>query len=231
MTIIEKLGLRPDETVRAVIRRHWIYSLRPIAVALLICFTALFLMYPLVSRGPIGASVFAALLLVAALYGTREWVTWYRTIVVFTSERVIDVDQKGYFSRLVSEAPLDRIQDVSYGTQGVLQTVFGVGSITVRTVQNALTIGITWVRNPEEISTLLQDLIRERTGATVAAHREKQLSGAQKRAVLDDVLHAEELDAYADYRIDDLIAEYTETFGEDRLKKLLVDELDREDEA
>ncbi len=230
MKQLEKLGLRPGEAVRAVVRRHWIHSLRAVTVAVLICFVALFFMYALVSRGPIGASIFAALLISAALYGSREWISWYRTIVVLTTERVIDVDQRGFFSRLVSEAPLDRIQDVSYGTHGILQTAFGVGSITIKTAQNALTLGITWVKEPERISTVLQDLIRERTGLSVAAHSDKKLNSTQKQALMHDVLHAEELDAYAEYHLDDLIAEYTDTYGEDRLKKLLVDALEESDE-
>ncbi len=227
---IKRIPFRSDEQIRAVVRRHGSLLARPIVITSVLLLADLFFMYPLISRGPIGASVFAAVIATAFIYGTREAVIWYYTVAVITTERVIDIDRKGYFNRIVSEAPVESITDVSYGTRGVRQTVWGVGTITLKTAHNAITLALTDIQDPERISALVQELIRVKTGRSVNVHREKKTSPEQKRQLISDIMESEALDQYADYDLDELIAEYSEVFGEDSLKKLLVDALDAHDD-
>lgn len=55
---------------------------------------------------------------------------------ILTSERIINVDQRGFFSRRITEAELDRIQDVSTHIRGVFPTMFGYGNVIIRTASN-----------------------------------------------------------------------------------------------
>jgi hypothetical protein len=56
-------------------------------------------------------------------YFLDEWIV--------TNERVIDVNQKSFWSREVSSLFLDRVQDVDVDITGFFQTLFGFGTVTV----------------------------------------------------------------------------------------------------
>lgn len=58
---------------------------------------------------------------------------YFLSIQLVTSERIIDIDQKGIFSREVNALPLGNIEDVSYKQAGFLGTVFNYGDVIVQT--------------------------------------------------------------------------------------------------
>lgn len=61
------------------------------------------------------------------------WLDYYLDIWILTDQRIIDVEQVGLFSRVVSEVDLEKIQDVTSEVHGVLPTIFGFGDIHVQT--------------------------------------------------------------------------------------------------
>jgi uncharacterized membrane protein YdbT with pleckstrin-like domain len=67
------------------------------------------------------------------LYSFMIWIDYYFDIWVITSERIINVEQKGLFSREVSELRYSKIQDVTMEVNGFLPTVLNYGDIRVQT--------------------------------------------------------------------------------------------------
>jgi len=61
------------------------------------------------------------------------WLDYYLDIWIVTDQRIIDVEQVGLFSRVVSEVDLEKIQDVTSEVHGVLATMFGFGDIHIQT--------------------------------------------------------------------------------------------------
>lgn len=61
------------------------------------------------------------------------WLDYYLDIWIITDQRVIDVEQVGLFSRVVSEVDLEKIQDVTSEVHGALSTIFGFGDIYIQT--------------------------------------------------------------------------------------------------
>lgn len=61
------------------------------------------------------------------------WLDYYFDIWILTDQRIIDVEQVGLFSRVVSEVDLEKIQDVTSEVHGILSTIFGFGDIHVQT--------------------------------------------------------------------------------------------------
>ncbi len=61
------------------------------------------------------------------------WVLYYLNIQVITDLRIVDVDQEGLFSHVVSELHIDKIEDVTSKVSGVLGTIFDYGMIFVQT--------------------------------------------------------------------------------------------------
>lgn len=63
------------------------------------------------------------------------WIGWYYSICVVTSQRFIQISQKGIFkSRSVNDISLGRILSVNYEINGMLQTLLGFGTIIIQTL-------------------------------------------------------------------------------------------------
>ena len=61
------------------------------------------------------------------------WVDYYLDVWIITNERLLDIEQIGFFNRVVSELDLKRIQDITSRVYGMLPTMFGFGNIQIQT--------------------------------------------------------------------------------------------------
>ena len=121
-----------EEIVLQLHRSGWIFA--PVIFKAIIFgilpLLALIRLFPESSVVPI----VAYLVIIAGLsYIFFEWFNWYRDLFVLTNERLITIDQKSFFHRLVSETTLDTVIDVTYETKGVAQSSFGFGSVIIST--------------------------------------------------------------------------------------------------
>ncbi|MCX6745487.1 MAG: PH domain-containing protein [Candidatus Parcubacteria bacterium] len=223
----KKINQRPDEEILAVLHCHPIIYLKQIIVTAVLILVTFFLMFALLSRGPLGVALFLALLLMGIFYGGREFYLWYFNACIITNQRVIDIDQKGFFNKTVSEIPFDKILDISYSVKGFWQTILKLGTIKIQAAAAGFLIEN--IKEVGKINQLLIDLIRKQTGKKIEVKEVEQLTDKQKEKLTDDFLNQEELAQYAEYNLAELIEEYKETFGDLSLKKLLVEELEKSD--
>ena len=61
------------------------------------------------------------------------WVDYYLDIWIVTNQRLLDIEQIGFFNRVVSELDLKRIQDITSRVHGLFPTMFGFGNIHIQT--------------------------------------------------------------------------------------------------
>ena len=57
---------------------------------------------------------------------------YYLSVQVVTTERVIDIDQRGLFNREVNEVSLEKIEDVSYKQKTFLSLLFNYGNVILQ---------------------------------------------------------------------------------------------------
>jgi|SRR3989344_5112570 len=69
---------------------------------------------------------------------------------IVTNKRIIDVEQFSLFHRNITSFRLDRIQDVSVETAGVLATFFGFGTIHVQTAGEENDLLLTLAHSPDK---------------------------------------------------------------------------------
>lgn len=94
---------------------------------------------------------------------------YFLSIQIVTSERIIDVDQKGLFNREVNALSLNNIQDVNYKKSGFWGTLLNFGNVIVQTagVAGDSTVGkvsgfvFENVPNPSYISTQVMALCQK----------------------------------------------------------------------
>ena len=86
---------------------------------------------------------------------------WFFDVCVVTDQRIIDIDQQGFFHQKVSEAGLSKVQDVIYEIRGFIQTFFNFGDVTVYTAGNDEGFTFENVHEPQKVHQKLLAIIEE----------------------------------------------------------------------
>jgi cellulose synthase/poly-beta-1,6-N-acetylglucosamine synthase-like glycosyltransferase len=82
----------------------------------------------------------------------------YLNVQIITNVRLVDIDQVGLFSHVISELHLENIEDVTSQVNGVFGTLFNYGDVFVQTAGTQENFEFTNVPNPAAIEKLLLDL-------------------------------------------------------------------------
>lgn len=134
--------LRDNEKVLMTLHKHW-WELGGAALAFLV-FIALpplilsFLPFLVGSLDTpelesIVNFVLALYLMVLFVFLFHFWMDYYLDMWIITTERLIDIEQRGLFSREVAEIPLHQIQDVTIEIHGIVETFLKFGTIKIQT--------------------------------------------------------------------------------------------------
>ncbi len=159
-------NVKEGEEVIALVRRTPAVTIGPITLSVVLIIAPFFLLYPLLKLGPVGGIILMVSILVGAFYGFRTlWVQQLNAFIL-TNDRIVDVDQRGLFHRIVSETTYDKVQDVSYAMHGIAQTIGRYGSVLVQTAGTTANLEITGIRSPQKVHELILKLQRESTSSS-----------------------------------------------------------------
>jgi hypothetical protein len=188
MNVAKIIKLKDHEQVLAVVRNHPLTYAGHWVLAFLFVAAAFFLMLPLFAAGWRGLAGFALLNVIGLYIAARTFVAWHWNAFIVTSVRVVDVGQKGFFDRTVSEATYDNVQNVSYAVQGVVGTVFRLGSVEVQTSSNSTTLQLKNAPNPKDVHHLITEAIAKHKGkpGAPASRTEKVSTLLESASELDD---------------------------------------------
>ncbi|MFA5135600.1 MAG: PH domain-containing protein [Patescibacteria group bacterium] len=120
-----------------------------------------FFLYPLFRWGTSGILIFIGALIVGGFILLRVFVIYSFNVFVITDERIIDIDQRGFFDRTVSETTYDKIQDVSFRIKGIAQTLFKYGHVVIQTAGTQANIELHGVKEPERVQQTIIQIQRE----------------------------------------------------------------------
>jgi len=83
------------------------------------------------------------------------WTDYYLDALVITDHRVINIEQKGLFSRETSSLHLDKIQDVTIDISGILPTFLSFGNMRIQTAGEMEEFVIHSIREPEKLKSII----------------------------------------------------------------------------
>jgi hypothetical protein len=109
--------------------------------------------YPLIV---IGASSYY---LFIWLFFFFSFIDYYLDVWVITNERIIDVQQRGFFSRIISEQKLFRIQDVTSEVHGIIPTLLRYGEVHVQTAGTKQRFLFHQVPDPDKVRDIIIKLV------------------------------------------------------------------------
>lgn len=151
----------PDEKVILVLRQHPIVNVRWIIIGFLMLIAPIALSsFPLLASLPSRFQFISILIwyLVTMAFIIENFFYWYFNVDLITTERVVDVDLENLIYKQVSDANLDKIQDVSYKMGGAIRTLFNYGDVVIQTASEVPNFDFLAVPNPDKVTKLLQDL-------------------------------------------------------------------------
>lgn len=221
----KKFNPSEDEEILLVINEAVSAHFAKIIIGLVLLVVPFFFMFYLTSQGPIGVSVFSALVIISIIFMSREYYIWSNTIFLITNQRIIDINQNGLLHRTVSEIGHAKIQDISYQSRGLMQLMLGTGTIKIKTSVPDLSLAMFNVPQVKNYCALINE--------AASSHQESHVgqTSAMKKENFDDFLNQEELEKYDDLNLKELIEEYVSAYSRNRLKKLLYDEIHQKDEV
>ncbi|MBU1032925.1 MAG: PH domain-containing protein [Patescibacteria group bacterium] len=156
--IEDVLQLKDIEETRSLVRHHPLTLFPSLGLATLLIVVPFFFIFPLFSWGVPGMLVFLAAVIVGVVMALRIFLLWNSNVLIVTSLRLVEVDQRGVFSRFVTEIPLSLVRDISYVKKGFKERVFHMGTITIKHGEEPLILEVTRVAHPERIMMLINDL-------------------------------------------------------------------------
>lgn len=151
---MEILGQKENEKVIKILHQHPAVLVRSYFKILLIILIPVYIL--VFTQIPILLLISFAILVVSLCFAFYLWVNWYRDIYAITSERLINIEQKGFFTKKVSEISLDKIQDTYYSISGPLATLFHFGTVEIIS-SSSLKLEFSNVKNPQKVQ---QEIIK-----------------------------------------------------------------------
>ncbi len=96
-----------------------------------------------------------------------QFLHWFFNIYIVTDRRIIDIDFVNLLYKEFSEAPISRIQDLSYQTKGVLGTMFNYGNVLIQTAGEVPNFVFESVPKPSAVVDVISDLLHATKGKDV----------------------------------------------------------------
>ena len=155
-----------DEEVLLVFRKHPVVMRKGLVIASLALLVGplytLILTYVHPNSAPtmtfFGLSFLFSLILSIIVF-MPFWIGWHFSVYIVTTQRLIQITQKGLFHRSMVGLGLNQIQMVNYEIAGMQETLLGFGTIMIQTFVGSLTIHE--VHKPAQIQKELLEILRD----------------------------------------------------------------------
>jgi hypothetical protein len=150
-----------DEKIILLLRQHPIVNVNWIVISFILFVIPSFLTkFGVTDLLPSGYMLVFSLIwyLVTSTYALEGFLTWYFNVYFITTQRVIDVDFFNLIDKRVSDAHIEKIQDVSYTTKGVLGAAFNYGDVIIQTASEIPEFDFLRVPDPDRVVKILDEL-------------------------------------------------------------------------
>jgi hypothetical protein len=146
-------GQKADEKILMLGRKHPFVLSKMGMVFLVIALVVVGLFLKL-GMSTIPSIAFLLFLFIGGFFFLRAYFIFLNSIFILTNQRIVSMDQNGFFSRRVSESPLDKIVNVTYEVRGPVRTILDYGKIIIQTSgagSASSVIKLADIPNPDEV--------------------------------------------------------------------------------
>jgi len=155
-----------DEDIILLLRRHPVTNVGWIVLASLMILAPLLLrFFPILDFLPSRFQIVAVLIwyLITLAFIIEQFFDWFFNVYIVTNKRVIDVDFVNLIYKQVSDANLERIEDVTFKMGGVVRTIFNYGDLYIQTAAEIPNFEFEAIPNPSRVEKILQEVREGKT--------------------------------------------------------------------
>ncbi len=160
-------GQLPNEKAILIVRRHqivlvWFLFYLAILIALPIFVYANFNSLFGFSLNGAAMSVFLFIvglyLLFIAILTFFTFIDYYLDVWIITDQRILSIEQRGFFNRIINEVRYERIQDITSVVPGLIATYFKYGNILIQTAAEKERMILKQIPDPIETRRLISEI-------------------------------------------------------------------------
>jgi len=139
-----------DEEILVVMHKHYFTLFKPLytVFVIILIYIILLKIFGFVTLNQWILLILAPII-IFLIYKT--FFIFNNDVYILTNKRIIDIDQKGFFNRSVTEANLEKIQNTQYEINGILKTFLDFGNVIIKTAGSREGIVLENVANPYEV--------------------------------------------------------------------------------
>ena len=171
MKVDQLIKRKPNEQVIFFLRRHWIIFFGDTIEIMILGAVPMAVYFLLNKIWPsllIGSVSWPLLILLASAYYLIIWLFFINTFIdyyldawIVTTDKVVNIEQNGLFSRTISELDLSKVQDVTSEVKGVIPSIFNFGNVYVQTAGEVERFDFEQIPRPHEIRKNILELVEE----------------------------------------------------------------------
>src|SRR6185312_12332214 len=183
-------GQFDDEEVLYVFRRHPVVMRKGLIISMgswLIGPVVILILTYLMPNNPPSMVAYFLALFGSIIFGSMliipSWISWYFSVFILTSQRFVQITQKGMFHTSFADISLPHIQQVNYNISGLEETLFGFGTIVMQTYMGELEIHD--VPHPAKIQRKIVQILRD-SGVTPVELGFRRGNPTQKNSIGDE---------------------------------------------
>jgi uncharacterized membrane protein YdbT with pleckstrin-like domain len=133
------------ETIVLFLRQHIVVNVPWVCVSVLMLFVPTFLLPLFLHAVRVSLPIPATYIFVGTLFWyvatfgfiLANFLGWFINIYIVTNERIVDIDFYYLLNKDFSQAELNKVQDISFITKGLLSTIFNYGEVVVQTASES----------------------------------------------------------------------------------------------
>lgn len=157
-----------NEDIILLLRRHFVTNIPWIIATIILVFLPItfpfflnFFPFPLPSMQTIILYVSFYYLIIFG-FVLINFTLWYFNVGLVTNLHVIDIDLSGILYRQISQAKIEKIEDVTYKQSGFIRSLFNYGDVQVQTAGEEENIEYDRVPRPSLASEIINEISEEK---------------------------------------------------------------------
>lgn len=120
-----------------------------------------FFMFSFFAFGTVGIGAFVGLFILGMWYVGKKVFYWRRNAFIITTQRIVDVEQKGWLNKQISEISHYKIDNISHRIRGIFHALFRCGDIFVHSRGGTTNLIMKDVYQPAKVQSFLQKILEE----------------------------------------------------------------------
>lgn len=153
---------KKEEKIILLLRRHWLANIPWLLMGTVIFIIPLLLFkFSFPDFIPHRYHLFVVVIWYLFAFGVmfEKFLCWFFNVGIISDERIIDIDFFSLAYQEISQARLDKIQDVTYKGGGLLKSIFHYGDVFIQTASEVQTIEFHSIPRPEIVVQIINKLI------------------------------------------------------------------------